>query len=167
MLVLAVVMGATCVAQAFGRFTYGVVLPAVREDLLGSNRAAGLIGTRNVAGYLAVTLAVATVSARVGPVTMVRAGLCLSTAGLLLASLAHSGAVLGLAMVAMGLGRAAIWIPSPGWPRRSSLRADGVSPPGSWAWASAWAPCSPVGWPTCSASATATRRGRTSTPSRP
>lgn len=106
-------MGAACVAQAFGRFTYGVVLPAVRDDLLGSNRAAGLIGTLNVAAYLAGTLAVATWSARLAPVTMVRAGLCLSTGGLLLASRSGSGAVLGLAVVAMGLGGAAIWIPSP------------------------------------------------------
>lgn len=110
---LAVVMGAACVAQAFGRFTYGVVLPAVRDDLLSSNRAAGLIGTLNVAAYLAGTLSVAMTSARIPPVTMVRAGLCLSTAGLLLASRADTAAVLGVAVVMMGLGGAAIWIPSP------------------------------------------------------
>ena len=34
--VLAQVMAAASVAQAFGRFTYGVVLPSVRDDLLGS-----------------------------------------------------------------------------------------------------------------------------------
>lgn len=111
--VLAVVMGAACVAQAFGRFTYGVVLPDVRDDLLGSNRTAGLVGTMNVAAYLAGTLAVAAASTRVRPVRLVQIGLCLSTGGLLLASRAGSGAALGAAVVVMGLGGAAIWIPSP------------------------------------------------------
>ena len=53
MLVVVLVMAGACVAQAFGRFTYGVLLPAVRDDMLGSNRAAGLLGTVNVAAYLA------------------------------------------------------------------------------------------------------------------
>ena len=50
--VIALVMAGVCVAQSFGRFTYGVVLPAVRDDLLGSNRVAGLLGTVNVTAYL-------------------------------------------------------------------------------------------------------------------
>lgn len=111
--VLAVVMGAACVAQAFGRFTYGVVLPDVRDDLLGSNRTAGFVGTMNVAAYLAGTLAVAAASTRIRPVRLVQVGLCLSTGGLLLASRAGSAASLGAAVVVMGVGGAAIWIPSP------------------------------------------------------
>lgn len=128
-LVLAVVMASACVAQAFGRFTYGVVLPAVRDDLLGSNRAAGLVGTLNVGAYLAGTLGVAALSSRLGPVALVRLGLCLSTAGLLAASQAGSGPVLGAAVALAGLGGAAIWIPSPRLaaavlpPRRRGLAA--------------------------------------------
>ena len=106
-------MAAACVAQAFGRFTYGVVLPAVRDDLLGSNRAAGLLGTLNVGAYLASTLVVASVSTRFDLVSLVRFGLCLSTGGLLLASFATNAFVLGLWLFSMGLGGAAIWIPSP------------------------------------------------------
>jgi MFS family permease len=112
-LVLALVMAGACVAQSFGRFTYGVVLPAVRDDLLGSNRVAGLLGTMNVAAYLLGTIVVATLSARVRLVALVRMGLCLSTAGLLLASVAPNGVALTGALVLMGLGGAAIWIPSP------------------------------------------------------
>ena len=82
-------------AQSFGRFTYGVLLPAVRDDLLGSNRAAGLLGTVNVAAYLLGTVIVATVSTRITLVWLIRIGLCLSTTGLLLASVAGNGAVLG------------------------------------------------------------------------
>ncbi|MEO7397337.1 MAG: MFS transporter [Ilumatobacteraceae bacterium] len=113
LLVLVLVMAGACVAQAFGRFTYGVVLPAVRGDLLGSNRAAGLLGTMNVAAYLAGALVVAAVSTRISLVALIRIGLCLSTGGLLLASFATNAVILGLALVATGVGGAAIWIPSP------------------------------------------------------
>jgi predicted MFS family arabinose efflux permease len=112
-LVIALVMASACVAQAFGRFTYGVVLPAVRDDLLGSNRLAGLLGTVNVGAYLLGTIVVAAASRRLSLVTLVRGGLVLSTAGLLGASAAPNSVVLAVALFSMGLGGAAIWIPSP------------------------------------------------------
>ena len=112
-LVIALIMAAACVAQSFGRFTYGVILPAVRDDLLGSNRAAGFLGTVNVVAYLLGTMAVAGVSRRVSRVGLVRFGLCLSTAGLLMASFAPGAVTLGVALFLMGIGGAAIWIPSP------------------------------------------------------
>ena len=89
--VIVLVMAGVCVAQSFGRFTYGVVLPAVRDDLLGSNRVAGLLGTVNVTAYLAGTVVVAALSTRLALVPLMRIGLCFSTAGLLLASVARSG----------------------------------------------------------------------------
>src|SRR4051812_31646863 len=106
-------MAGACVAQAFGRFTYGVVLPSVRDDLLGSNRVAGLFGTMNVAAYLVGTTIVATLSHRASLVGLIRIGLVLSTTGLLIASVAHNSGVLALGLVSMGLGGSAIWIPSP------------------------------------------------------
>lgn len=113
-LTVALVMAGASVAQAFGRFTYGVVLPAVRDDLLGgSNGTAGLLGTVNVGAYLLGTLVVAALAGRLSLVGLVRAGLVLSTAGLLGASVAPSGPVLAAALFVMGLGGAAIWIPSP------------------------------------------------------
>ncbi|MET0324667.1 MAG: MFS transporter [Ilumatobacteraceae bacterium] len=112
-LVVVLVMAGACVAQAFGRFTYGVLLPAVRDDMLGSNRAAGLIGTVNVTAYLVGTVLVATLSKRITLVWLIRIGLCLSTVGLLLASVAGNGLALAGALVLTGLGGAAIWIPSP------------------------------------------------------
>ena len=36
------------VGQAFGRFSYGVLLPAVRDDMVISNTLAGFIGGANV-----------------------------------------------------------------------------------------------------------------------
>jgi MFS family permease len=113
-LVIAVVMSAACVAQAFGRFTWGVVLPGARDDLLGgSNTLAGFFGTLNVTAYMLGTLAVSWASSRVTLVGLVRIGLSISTAALGLAAFAPSGPVLGLALFAMGLGGAVIWIPSP------------------------------------------------------
>src|SRR5690606_8223031 len=39
------------VAQSFGRFAFGVLLPAIRSDLGLSNTVGGSLGTANVAAY--------------------------------------------------------------------------------------------------------------------
>jgi len=110
--VVLVALGAA-VAQAFGRFTYSVLLPAVRDDLGVSNTVAGLLGTANVAAYLAGTLLIIRATATVRLMTIMRVGFALSLTGLALAGLAPNGVVLALALVLMGSGGACIWIPSP------------------------------------------------------
>lgn len=111
----ATVMLAAAVAQGFGRFTFGVVLPDVREDLLdGSNTLGGFVATANTFAYLLGALLVGSLSARMTPVNSVRIGLVFSVGGLALAAAAPNPAVLTVAMISMGLGGAAIWIPSPG-----------------------------------------------------
>jgi len=113
-LVVALVMASACVAQAFGRFTWGVVLPGARDDLLdGSNTIAGFFGTLNVTAYLLGTLAVSWAAAKVSLVGLMRIGLVISTSAIGLAAIAPNGAVLGLALFAMGIGGAVIWIPAP------------------------------------------------------
>lgn len=108
-------MAAAAVAQGFGRFTFGVVLPDVRQDLLsGSNSLGGFVATANTFAYLAGALTVGSLSARLSPVNSVRIGMLFSVAGLATAIIAPNGVVLTLAMISMGLGGAAIWIPSPG-----------------------------------------------------
>lgn len=119
--VLLVALGAA-VAQAFGRFTYSVLLPAVRDDLGVSNTVAGLLGTANVGAYLAGTLLIVRATATVRLMTIMRIGFALSLTGLALAGLAPNGFVLSLALVVMGLGGACIWIPSP------AIAAAAVSP---------------------------------------
>lgn len=112
---LVVVMLSAAVAQGFGRFTFGVVLPDVREDLLGgSNTLAGFVATSNTFAYLVGALLVGSLSARLTPVMSVRIGLVFSVSGLAGAVFAQNAAVLTIAMISMGLGGAAIWIPSPG-----------------------------------------------------
>ena len=113
-LAIAVVMASTCVAQAFGRLTWGVVLPGARDDLLnGSNTWAGFFGTVNVTAYLLGTLFVSWASAKISLVGLVRLGLTTSTLSLGLAAVATTGPVLAIALFGMGIGGAIIWIPSP------------------------------------------------------
>lgn len=113
-IVVALVAASACVAQAFGRFTWGVVLPGARDDLLGgSNTLAGFLGTLNVTAYLLGTLLMSWVASRLTLVGTIRVGLTVSTTALGIASFAPNGAVLGPALFAMGLGGAVIWIPAP------------------------------------------------------
>lgn len=127
-LVVVLIVASACVAQAFGRFTWGVALPEARDELLGgSNTLAGLFGTLNVMAYLIGTLVVSWASSKVSLVGLVRIGLVISTSGLALAAFAPSGPVLGLALMTMGFGGAVIWIPAPAIsaralpPKRSGL----------------------------------------------
>ena len=86
-LTLVIVLASAMVAQAFGRFTWGVVLPEARDDLLdGSNTAAGLFGSLNVGAYLVGTIVVAWLASRSSLVGLVKIGLVLSTSGLAIAS---------------------------------------------------------------------------------
>ena len=111
---VAVVMSSTCVAQAFGRFTWGVALPGARDELLdGSNTLAGFFGTVNVTAYLLGTLLMSWMSSKLTPVQLVRFGLTISTVSLGTAAFSNSAAVLGIALFFMGLGGAIIWIPAP------------------------------------------------------
>ncbi len=50
---------AAAVGQSFGRFSFGVLLPAIRDDLGITNTLAGLLGATNVGAYLLATLVVA------------------------------------------------------------------------------------------------------------
>ncbi len=101
------------VAQGFGRFTLGVVLPAVRSDLGLSNTIAGSLATANVGAYLVGTLAVAIMSSRLRLMAIMRIGLVISVGGLVLAAVASNVVVLGAAMFLSGFGGACVWIPTP------------------------------------------------------
>lgn len=108
------VSAASGVAQAFGRFTYPVLLPAIDRDLLGSYAVAGLVGTANVAAYLLGTLVVSALSRSLRPDLLIKAGLAVSTAGLAVLTVAPSAAVLAGGLALTGVGGAFIWVPAPG-----------------------------------------------------
>jgi predicted MFS family arabinose efflux permease len=101
------------VAQAFGRFTYGVLLPAIRDDLGISNTVAGSLATVNVAAYLVGTLAVASATSRYRLLAVLRVGFVLAASGLVLSAISDSAWTLAVGLFLSGLGGACIWIPSP------------------------------------------------------
>lgn len=112
--VIVLVMASVVVAQAFGRFTWGLVLPSARDDVLGgSNTLAGLLGTLNVSAYMVGTLGMAWAATKASLTGLMRVGLLISTSSLAAAAFAPNGVVLGVAVFAMGIGGAIIWIPSP------------------------------------------------------
>lgn len=101
------------VAQSFGRFTLGVLLPAIRDDLGLSNTVAGSLATVNVGAYLAGTLLVATIASRIRLLSVMRTGMALSVTGLLIAALSVGSIMLAAGLLVMGLGGAMTWIPAP------------------------------------------------------
>jgi predicted MFS family arabinose efflux permease len=105
---------ASAVAQAFGRFSYALLLPAIDRDLLGSYAVAGLVGTANVAAYLIGTLAVSTLARRSRPAVLIQAGLALATLGLGLLTVAGGAVGLAVGLGLTGIGGAFIWVPAPG-----------------------------------------------------
>lgn len=104
----------SAVSQGFGRFSYALVIPALIRTTLHSVALAGTLGTVNVGAYLLGSITVTVVSKRVGPATLIRLGLVLSTAGILTFAASNAFWLFALAMVAAGFGGALIWIPSPG-----------------------------------------------------
>ncbi len=120
--VVALVAASAAVAQSFGRFAFGVVLPAVRDDLGISNTVAGLIATLNVAAYLIGTMAVAALTSKLRLQSVMRIGLMFSVTGLVLASVSPGPVLLGIAMFLAGFGGACIWIPAP------AIAADAMRP---------------------------------------
>lgn len=110
------------IAQSFGRFTYGVLLPAVRDDLDLSNTVAGSLATVKMAAYLIGSLIVAAASSRFRLLSVMRVGVVLAIIGQALATISPGPAVLGAGLFAQGLGGALAWIPAP------VVTADSMAP---------------------------------------
>lgn len=110
MLLMAV---SAAVGQAFGRFSYGVLLPAVRDDMGISNTLAGFVGGANVGAYLLGTLLVSWFAGRYRLLAIMRLGLLMVVIGLLGAGISTSAQGLALALALAGVGGALLWIPAP------------------------------------------------------
>lgn len=111
---LGVVSAASGVAQAFGRFSYGLLLPSLNETLLHSYALAGLLGTLNLAAYLVGALYVSLSANRTEPATLIRRGLVGATLALAVLTVAPGPAVLAVGLVLAGFFGAWIWVPAPG-----------------------------------------------------
>ena len=101
------------VGQAFGRFSYGVLLPAVRDDMGISNTLAGFIGGANVGAYLVGTLLVSWIAGRYRLLAIMRLGLLMVVAGLFGAAFSATPLELASALGLAGVGGAMLWIPAP------------------------------------------------------
>lgn len=112
--VIALSAAAVAVGQGFGRFTYGLLLPAMADDLVGSYERAGWLGTANLATYLVGILVVSVLSTRVDPLVIVRVGLTGTVLGLFVLAAAPDFSVLVLGMAVTGTCTAGLWVPLAG-----------------------------------------------------
>ena len=104
---------AVAVGQSFGRFTFAVLLPAVKADLARSYGLSGFLGSINVGAYLIGTALVSVASLRIALHQLVKIGLVLSTTGIIVLASAPNVQALMIGMLLAGVGGAAIYIPAP------------------------------------------------------
>lgn len=107
-------MAASAVSQGFVRFTYAFVLPAMKEDLLGSYGAAGMLGAVNLGAYVLAVMVVTSIAPRVESTRLIKVGLAACAVGMLGLGLAPNVPVLVLSMAVIGGCSAAVWIPVSG-----------------------------------------------------
>lgn len=110
---LTIVILGCFVAQSFARFTFGLLLPAMKSDLQISYGLAGWLGTINLTAYFVSTLLTSSASLRFPPHRIVQFGIASSTVGISILAATRSTPLLLVGMVFAGLGGAAAWIPAP------------------------------------------------------
>ncbi|MEX2655124.1 MAG: MFS transporter [Acidimicrobiia bacterium] len=108
-----IVVAATMVSQAFGRFAYALVLPSVQRDLEITYTLAGFLGTLNLSAYLLASFGVAWLSTRMAPDRIMRMGIGICVVGLAGMWWSPNLAVVVVAMLVTGAAGATIWIPAP------------------------------------------------------
>ena len=113
LVVSAVVLGCV-VGQSFGRFSFGLLLPAVKKDLHVSYGLAGWLGTMNLGAYAVGTALTSVASVRIAAHRIMQTGIVLATFGIILLAIAPGTPILLVGMMFCGLGGAASWVPAPG-----------------------------------------------------
>jgi len=100
----------TASALGLGRFAYGLLLPAMRDDLRWSLADAGAMSTANGLGYLLGALGTAAVVRRWGTAAIFRRGMVLTAVALAATALGDDYLVLLVARAAAGVSGAAVFI---------------------------------------------------------
>lgn len=113
LLVASIVCCCVVVSHIFGRFTLSLLLPAIRDDIVDSNTAAGVLGGANFAGYILGVVGVTLIAGRVEPIRLMRLGLAIAGVALVLLAVAPSFFVLGAGVWLIGFGGAGIWVTAP------------------------------------------------------
>jgi predicted MFS family arabinose efflux permease len=98
------------VSNSFARFSYALVLPAMREDLQLSYSQGGWLNTANALGYLAGAILTWTLVRRTGNRLIFSAGMVVTAASLLATGLTTDFAVLTTARLLAGIGGAMVFI---------------------------------------------------------
>ena len=104
---------AVWVGQSFARFSFGLLLPAMKSDLAISYGLAGWLGTINLLGYLVGTVLATSASLRIAPHRLMQFGVAVSTLGIGVLSATRSTPLLLIGMALGGIGGASAWIPAP------------------------------------------------------
>ena len=112
-LITAVVCCTTIVSHSFGRSVYGLLLPAIEDDLGITHAQAGIPSSGIFVMYVIGVLWVVFTSPWVEPVTIMRASLAISAGALALAATADSLPALTVGVSLAGGAGAGIWMTAP------------------------------------------------------
>lgn len=104
----------TIVSHTFGRSSYPLLLPAIKDDVLETNTVAGFGGTVIYLAYLVGVVIVTALAGRTEPMSILRAGLVLSVVGLALLGFARTVPMVFIGLFFASAGGAGIWITAPG-----------------------------------------------------
>jgi predicted MFS family arabinose efflux permease len=110
---IAAVMLACFVGQSFGRFSFGLLLPAMKSDLDIGYGLAGWLGTINLAGYLIGTVCTSIASLRISAHRLLQLGTIVAGTGIAVLAVSTATPALLVGMILCGLGGAAAWVPAP------------------------------------------------------
>ncbi|MEK4030531.1 YbfB/YjiJ family MFS transporter [Pseudobacillus sp. FSL P4-0506] len=106
----------TCVAVTistlgFGRMSYGILMPFMKEDLSLTYEQAGILGTATSVGYLGLVLFAGIMAAKWGSKRLVVMGILLVAAGLLYLSFVRDFFSCMAGMISLGIGTAFTYTP--------------------------------------------------------
>ena len=102
----------TIAAHGFGRMSYTIILPAMKDGLSFNYTQLGLLGTGNFIGYLTMAIVGGFLAARFGTRIIITAGLVLMGITMILTGLAKSFEFAFVMRLLTGLGNGAAFVPA-------------------------------------------------------
>ena len=102
----------TIAAHGFGRMSYTIILPAMKDGLSFSYTQLGLLGTGNFIGYLTMAIVGGFLAARFGTRIIITAGLVLMGITMILTGLAKSFEFAFAMRLLTGIGNGAAFVPA-------------------------------------------------------
>ena len=102
----------TIAAHGFGRMSYTIILPAMKDGLSFNYTQLGLLGTGNFIGYLTMAIVGGFMAARFGTRLVITAGLVLMGVTMILTGLARSFEFAFVMRLLTGLGNGAAFVPA-------------------------------------------------------